>query len=88
MDMLDHPLGVSPECGKRRHGLSCFRVEFRCRGSLCTGLQAVHRFAGHLPALPVVEHRYSLLAAFQPLEKEDRSEQAAALRGKELRVYK
>ena len=36
----------------------------------------------------MVEHRHRLLAAVQPLEKENRPEQVAALRGKELRVYK
>ena len=91
MDMLDHPLGVSPERCKRRHGLSCvlllFRVELRRRKFVCAGLQAVHRLAGHIPALPVVEHCYGLLAALQPLEKKDCLEQAAALRGKELRIY-
>ena len=65
--MLDRPVGIPPERGKRCHGLLCvlllFRVELRRRQPVCAGLQAADRLAGHLPALPVVEHRYGLLAA-------------------------
>ena len=56
--------------------------------NLYVGVQAVHRLAGHLPALPVVDHCLRLLAAVRPVEKENCFEQTQALRGKELRLYK
>ena len=59
-------VGVPPERGEYHHGLSCvlllFRVELRCWQPLCAGMQAVHRLAGHLPALSVVVCRVRLLA--------------------------
>ena len=51
-------------------------------------MQAVHRLADHLPALPVVVHRVCLLAAVRPLAEEHRPEPATALRGEGLRLYK
>ena len=56
--------------------------------NLYVRVQAVHRLAGHLPALSVVVYRVRLLAAVRPLAEEHRFEQTAALRGEELRLYK
>ena len=92
MDLLGGAVGVPPQRCKYRNGLSrvllLLRVELRCSQPLCAGVQAVHRLAGHIPALPVVVHRVCLLAAVRPLAEEHCLEQTAALRGEELRLHK
>lgn len=92
MDLLGGDVGFQSQRCKYRNGLSrvllLLRVELRCRQPLCAGVQAVHRLAGHFPALPVVVHRVCLLAVVRPLAEEHCAEQTAALRGEELRLHK
>lgn len=67
MGVLAGLVGIPSQPCKHHYGLLCvlllFCVELRRRKPLCAGLQAVHRLAGHLSPLPVVEHRNGDVAA-------------------------